>query len=73
MHVQADLLNSVRDVGSGESEVLESTHKVAICCRIINRGAGISRNFGTSVNRSGTRLAVGHAMASKNVQSVLTL
>jgi hypothetical protein len=73
MHVKADLLDSIRNVGSSKCQVLECTCKAAVGSGISNRRTSICRNFGTGVNRSGARLAVAHPMASKNVQDVLTL
>jgi len=73
MHMKAHLLDGIGNVGPGEGEVLEGTHKAAISSGISNRRAGISWYLCTSVNWSGARLAVTHAMASKYVQSVLTL
>jgi len=73
MHVKADLLDNIRNVGSSKCQVLECTCKAAVGSGISNRKTGICRNFGTGVDRSGARLAVAHPMASKNVQDVLTL
>ena len=73
MHVQANLLNGVCNVRLGEGQILESTHKTAVGSRISNRNTGISRNFGTGVDRCGTLFAIAHAVSSKNVQGVLTL
>jgi hypothetical protein len=61
------LLNGVGNVRPHKSQVLESSHKAAVGCRIINRGAGISRNFGTSVNRGRAWIAFAHVVSSKNV------
>jgi hypothetical protein len=71
--MKAHLLDGIGNVGPGEGEVLEGTHKAAISSGISNRRAGISWYFCTSVNWSGARLAIAHAMASKYVQNVLTL
>ena len=73
MHMQADLLNSVGDVRPGEGQVLKGTSKAAVCCRISNSKASSSRDLSTSVNGGGAWLAVTHAVASKNIQGVLTL
>jgi len=79
MHVKADLLDSICNVRSGECQVsdecqvLKSTGKAAVCSGVSNGRTGISRNFGTCIDRSGTRLAVAHPVASKNVQNVLSL
>jgi len=73
MNVEADLLDGVCNVRPGEGQVLKSSHKAAVGCRIINRRADISRHFGTSVDRGRAWFTVAHAMSSENVQSVLTL
>jgi hypothetical protein len=73
MHMKAYLLDSISNVRPSEGEVLEGTHKATISSGISNRWADMSWYLCTSVNWSGARLAVTHAMASKYVQSVLTL
>ena len=73
MHMQTDLLNSTGNIRPGEGQVLKCSSKAAISCWISNRRTSISRNFGTSVNWGGARIAVAHAMAAKDVQSVLSL
>jgi hypothetical protein len=65
MHVKADLLDGVHNGRPSECQVLKSTCETAVGCGISNRRTGICRNFGTRVDRSGTRLAVAHPMASK--------
>jgi hypothetical protein len=88
MHVKADLLHGVGDVRPCESQVLEGAHKAAVGCGISNSrtahkaavGCGISnsrtnisRDFGTSVDWGGARIAGAHAVALQDVQSILTL
>jgi hypothetical protein len=73
MHMKAHLLDSIGNVRPGEGEVLEGTHKAAISSGISNGRAGISWYLCTSVNWSGARLAVTHAMAIKYIQCILPL
>jgi hypothetical protein len=73
MHVQADLLDSVGNIGPGECEILEGTRETLIGSGILDRQTSIGRNFGTHVNGIGAWLAITHAMTSKNTQCVLTL
>jgi hypothetical protein len=37
MHVETDLLDSIRDIWSGEVKILQSTHQIAILCAIGER------------------------------------
>ena len=73
VHVQADLLDCIGDVGAGEGEVLKSTRKAAVCSGIVHRGAGVSGDLGTCVNWGGAGLAAAHAMSIKDIQGVLSL
>jgi hypothetical protein len=73
MHVKADLLDSICNVGPSEGKVLKGTGKAAISCRVCNRRSSISGDLGTSVDGCGAGLAITHAVASKNVKSVLPL
>jgi hypothetical protein len=57
----------ISNVGPGECQVLKGAHEAAVVCRISHRGAGISRDFGTGINRGGAGFAVAHAMASQNI------
>jgi hypothetical protein len=73
MHMEENLLDSVCDVRLCESQILESSHKAAVCCRISYCRAGINRCFGTCINWSEARVAATHAMSIKNVQNMLPL
>jgi hypothetical protein len=73
VHVKADLLDGICDVGASERQVLEGTRKTAVGCGIIHRRASISRYLGTSVNGGGAGIAAAHAMSIEDVQGVLTL
>jgi hypothetical protein len=66
-------LDSICNVGPSEGKVLKGPGKAAIGCRICNRRSSISGDLGTCVDRGGAGLAIAHAMASKNVKSVLPL
>jgi len=73
MHMKVDLLDGVSNVRPRKSQILKSSHKAAVCCRISNSRTGIIRDFGTGVDRSRARIASAHAMAIQNFQSVLSL
>jgi hypothetical protein len=73
VHVKANLLDGICNVGPGECQVLKSTHEAAVIGGISNRGTISCRYFGAGVNRSGAWFAISHAMASQNVQRILTL
>lgn len=45
MHVEADLLNYVRDVRTREGQVLEGTGEAAMLCRISDGRASGSSKF----------------------------
>jgi hypothetical protein len=51
MHVETYLLDNISDVRPSEGQVLQSTSKTAISCRICNWRAGFNGDLGTSVNR----------------------
>jgi hypothetical protein len=73
MHVEADLLDSVGDVGAGERQVLEGPSEAPEVSRISNRRPGLGGDLGQLVHRWWNRLAVHHASSLKNVESKLTL
>jgi len=73
MHVKANLLDGICNVGAGERQVLESTCKTAVGCGIIHRRASICRYLGTSVDGGRAGIAAAHAMSIKDVQGVLAL
>ena len=72
VHMQANLLNNVSDIRSGESEVLQGTCKTPELRSDLNRWA-ISRQLGVGVHGSRARLALGHASALQDIQHVLPL
>jgi GMP synthase-like glutamine amidotransferase len=73
MHIKADLLNSIGNVRPCESQVLQGACKAAVGGGVCHGRTIICRDFGTSVNRSGARFAVTHAVPTKDVQNVLPL
>ena len=73
MHVKADLLDSISDIGPGEGGVLQGTRKAPIGCRVSNRITHIRRELGLSVNWGGARLTVSHARPLQNIESILSL
>jgi hypothetical protein len=50
MHVEADLLDGVDDVGAGEHQVLECLNEAPEVSQISNRRAGLGRNLGLHVH-----------------------
>jgi hypothetical protein len=72
MHKQADLLNSISNIRSGESKVLKSSSKTAVLSRISNRDA-ICSKLGVSVHGSTARFALTHTGTLQNVQHILAL
>jgi hypothetical protein len=73
VHMQAHLLDDVRDVGLGEGEVLECTGEAMVGHRANDRGAVILRELHLSVDGCGAWLAVGHASLLQDVDGVLAL
>jgi hypothetical protein len=73
MHVEADLLDSVREVGAGERQVLKGPGEAPKVCQISNRRSRLSRDLGLCVHRCRNWLPVHHASSLKNIESKLTL
>ena len=71
--MEAHLLYCIRDVRSGEGEVLESTRKAPVGGGVGDGGAGVGGSLGLRVHRRGAGLAVGHARTLKDVEGVLAL
>ena len=71
--MKANLLNSVRDVRAGESEVLQGTSKTPVGSRISHGVTHISRQLRLSVDRSGTGLAISHPSPLQNIKCILPL
>jgi hypothetical protein len=73
VHVEADLLDRVGNVGPGEGEVLESLIQAAVGSRVVDGGPYVRGDLGPSVDRRGVGLAVAHASMLKDVSSILAL
>jgi hypothetical protein len=73
MHVEADLLDDVGDVGVGERQVLEGPIKAPKVSRISNRRLGLDGDLGMRVHRRRNQIAVHHVSSLKNIESNLTL
>jgi hypothetical protein len=73
MHVEADLLNGVGDVGVGECHVLEGTGEAPEVSQNSNRRPKLGGDLGLHVHRCQNQFAVHHANSLKNVESKLTL
>jgi hypothetical protein len=58
--VKAYLLDCVRDVGSGEDEVLWNPDKASVGSHVVDRGTIVVGDLYLSVNRHGVGLAIGH-------------
>jgi len=65
VHVEADLLNSIGNIWSGEGEVLECACQAAKISRIRERCTINCRNLGVGVSRSRKRFAVCHTSPIK--------
>ena len=73
VHVKTHLLDGVRDVRSREGEVLESTVKAPVLCRISNGSTGGGGELGGGVNRRSRGRAAGIAGFVQNFRRVLGL
>jgi hypothetical protein len=73
VHMKAQLLNGVGDVGPGEGEVLERACQAPVRRRVGDREPVVLRELRLSINRRGAGLIVKHASPLQNVDGVLTL
>jgi hypothetical protein len=73
VHVDADLLDHIGDVGSGEGEILKNPDQAAVGNRVADGGARVEGDLGLSVDRCGARLAVTRASVLKDILNVLEL
>jgi hypothetical protein len=73
MHMEADLLDNVGDVGTSERQVLEGPSETPELSWISNRRPKSGRDLGLSVHGRRDRLAVHQASMLKDVKSDLTL
>jgi hypothetical protein len=72
MHVEAHLLDGIGDVRSSEDEVLQCPGKAPVAGRIGYRGTD-DGDLALRVHRGHAGLALGHASALEEVDSVLPL
>jgi hypothetical protein len=73
MHVEANLLDDVGDVGAGECQVLEVPGEAPEVSQISNRRPGLGGDLGLRVHRRRNQFAVHHASSLKDIESKLTL
>jgi hypothetical protein len=73
MHMKANLLDVIGDVGVGECQVLEGPSEAPELSRISNRRPESGGDLGLCVHGRRDRLVVHHASALKDVESKLVL
>jgi hypothetical protein len=73
MHMKANLLYDIGDIGVSECQVLEGPGETLELNQISNRRAGSGGDLGLRVHGRQDRLAVHHASALKDVESELAL
>jgi hypothetical protein len=73
MHVEADLLDGIGDVGAGERQVLEGPGETPKVSWVSNRRPRLGRDLGMRVHWRQNWLAVHHTSSLKNIESKLTL
>jgi hypothetical protein len=73
MHVQADLLDGIGDVGVGERQVLEDPSEAPEVSRMNNKRPKLDGDLCMCIYRRQNRLAVHHARSLRNIVSKLTL
>jgi hypothetical protein len=73
MHVKADLLDDISDVGSCEREVLEGLSKAPVLSQISNRRLGLDGDLGLCVHEHRNQLGVHHSSTLKDIKSILAL
>jgi hypothetical protein len=65
-------LYNIRNIRTGEGEILKSPSDAAIVSRVGDCDT-ISRELGMGIHRCTARLAVAHASAVQNIEHILTL
>jgi hypothetical protein len=70
VHLEAHLLNCIRDDRPSEGEVLESPGQVVVSSQVTDWGTHVRGDLGLSVDRYG---AVAHDSVLKDIPSVLAL
>jgi hypothetical protein len=73
MHVEADLLDDICDVGAGECQVLKGPSEAPEVNRINNRRPRLNGDLGMRVHRRQNWLAIHHISSLKNIESKLML
>jgi hypothetical protein len=73
MHMEANLLYGVSDVGTGERQILKGSDVAPELSRISNRRPGSGGDLGLCVHGRRDRLAVHHASALKDIENELAL
>jgi hypothetical protein len=73
MHVEADQLNDVGDVGVGERQAQEGPSEAPEVSQISNRRLRLSGDLGMRVHRRRYRLVVQDASSLKNIEGKLML
>jgi hypothetical protein len=67
MHVNTDLLSGIRNFGSSESNILESSGEASIVVGIRIWWTARGCKFGFGVYGSGGRMAITHSSSGKNI------
>jgi hypothetical protein len=73
MHMKANLLDDVGNVGEGERQVLGAPSEAPELSRITKRRPGSGRDLGLCLQECRDQLAVHHASMLRDVESELTL
>jgi hypothetical protein len=73
VHVEADLLDGVGNVGPGERQVLESSSEAPEMSQISNRRPRLGEDLDLRIHQHQNWLTVHHACSLKNVKSKLML
>jgi hypothetical protein len=60
------MLNSIRNIWTGEGEILKGASDTAIVCRVDDCDT-IERELGVSIHRGTARLAVEHTSTFQNI------
>jgi hypothetical protein len=73
MHVEADLLNGINEIGAGERQVLKGPGEAPEVSQINNRRPGLDGDLALRVHWCRNRLTIHHASSLKNIENKLTL
>jgi hypothetical protein len=72
VHMKADLLSCIGDIGSGEGDILKSTQEATEVCRI-RHWCVVGRELRIHINRRRAGLAVSHASTINDLNHIPTL